>query len=47
MIPEEIKYNLHYDDVRGDFVRPIMKTRLFKYIENFTYKNRNCSDKKL
>ena len=22
MIPKEIKYNLHYDDVRGDFLRP-------------------------
>ena len=21
MIPKEIKYNLHYDDVRGDFLR--------------------------
>ena len=20
MIPKEIKYNLHYDDVRGDFL---------------------------
>ena len=22
MIPKEIKYNLFYDDVRGDFLRP-------------------------
>ena len=22
MIPKEIKYNLHYDHVRGDFLRP-------------------------
>ena len=22
MIPKEIKYNLHYDEVRGDFLRP-------------------------
>ena len=22
MIPKEIKYNLHYDDVRGDFLWP-------------------------
>ena len=22
MIPKEIKYNLHYDDVWGDFLRP-------------------------
>ena len=22
MIPKEIKYNLHYDDVRGDILRP-------------------------
>ena len=22
MIPKEIKYNLHYDDVRKDFLRP-------------------------
>ena len=22
MIPKEIKYNLHYDDIRGDFLRP-------------------------
>ena len=22
MIPKEIKYNLHYDDVRGNFLRP-------------------------
>ena len=22
MIPKEIKYNLHYDDVRGDHLRP-------------------------
>ena len=21
MVPKEIKYNLHYDDVRGDFLR--------------------------
>ena len=22
MIPKEIKYNLHFDDVRGDFLLP-------------------------
>ena len=22
MIPKEIKYNLHYDDVQGDFLWP-------------------------
>ena len=22
MIPKEMKYNLHYDDVRGDFLQP-------------------------
>ena len=22
MIPKQIKYNLHYDDVRGAFLRP-------------------------
>ena len=22
MIPKEIKYNLHYDDVRGDVLQP-------------------------
>ena len=22
MIPKEIKYNLRYDDVRGDFLQP-------------------------
>ena len=22
MIPKDIKYHLHYDDVRGDFLRP-------------------------
>ena len=22
MIPKEIEYNLHYDNVRGDFLRP-------------------------
>ena len=22
MIPKEMKYNLHYDDVRGDILRP-------------------------
>ena len=22
MIPKEIKYNLYYDDVRGDILRP-------------------------
>ena len=22
MFPKEIKYNLHYDNVRGDFLRP-------------------------
>ena len=22
MIPKKIKYNLHYDDVRGDILRP-------------------------
>ena len=21
MIPKEIKYNLHYDDIRGDFLQ--------------------------
>ena len=26
MIPKEIKYNLHYDDVRGDFLRPLHGT---------------------
>ena len=26
MIPKEIKYNLHYDDVRGDFLRPQLGT---------------------
>ena len=26
MIPEEIKYNLHYDDVRGDCLRPLHGT---------------------
>ena len=28
MIPKEIKYNLHYDDVRGDFLRPPHNTTL-------------------
>ena len=27
MIPKEIKYNLHYDDVRGDFLRPPAKLK--------------------
>ena len=22
MVPKEIKYNMHYDDARGDFLRP-------------------------
>ena len=22
MIPKEIRYNLHYDDVQGDFLQP-------------------------
>ena len=22
MIPKKLKYNLHYDDVRGDYLRP-------------------------
>ena len=22
MIPKEIKYNLYYDDIQGDFLRP-------------------------
>ena len=26
MIPKEIKYNLHYDDVWGDFLRPLHGT---------------------
>ena len=26
MIPKEINYNLHYDDVRGDFLRPLHGT---------------------
>ena len=24
MIPKEIKYNLHYDDVREDFTKPLV-----------------------
>ena len=28
MIPKEIKYNLHYDDVREDVLRPPHGTRL-------------------
>ena len=28
MIPKEIKYNLHYDDVRGDVLRPPHGTML-------------------
>ena len=47
MIPKEMKYNLHYGEVWGNILRPphsaqhqlITKTRLFKYIENFTTKN--------
>ena len=27
MIPKEIKYNLHHDDVWGDFLRPPHGTR--------------------
>ena len=27
MILKEIKYNLHYDDVRGDFLKPSTETR--------------------
>ena len=46
MIPKEIKYNQHYDDVRGDHclgkdkktIMDITKTHLFKYIENFMTK---------
>ena len=26
MIPKKIKYNLHYDNVRGDFLRPLHGT---------------------
>ena len=26
MIPKETKYNLHYDDVGGDFLRPLHGT---------------------
>ena len=22
MVPKEIKYNMHYDDAQGDFLRP-------------------------
>ena len=32
MIPKEIKYNLHYDDVRGDFYG--RHTRLSKGLRN-------------
>ena len=28
MIPKEIKYNLHYDVVMGDFLRPPHSTTL-------------------
>ena len=28
MIQKEIKYNLHYDDVRGDILRPPHDTTL-------------------
>ena len=28
MIPKEIKYNLHYDDVRRDFLWPLMQKSL-------------------
>ena len=28
MIPKEVKYNLHYDDVLGDFLRPPHGTTL-------------------
>ena len=45
-IPKEIKYNQHYDDVRGDHclgkdtktIMDITITHLFKYIENFITK---------
>ena len=29
MTPKEIKYNLHYDDVRGDFLRPPHGTTVY------------------
>ena len=30
MVPKEIKYNLHYDDVRGDFLQPLHQLQLSK-----------------
>ena len=34
MIPKETKYNMHYDDVRGDFLRPPHSTTLATVEEN-------------
>ena len=40
MIQRTRKCKLRYSEVRGDILRPVIrKTRLFKYIENFTTKN--------
>ena len=33
MIPKEVKYNLHYDDVRGDFLRPPHGTTVKKKVK--------------
>ena len=32
IIPKEVKYNLHYDDVRGDFFRPSCGTTLLNVL---------------
>ena len=32
MIPKEIRYNLHYDYVRGDFLRPLFFLFAFLHI---------------
>ena len=34
MIPKEIKCNMHYDDVRGDFLRPLHSTTPAKVEQN-------------
>ena len=34
MIPKDIKYNLHYDDVRGDFLQPPHGTTQTTHYEN-------------
>ena len=41
MIPKEIKYNLHYDDVRGDFTAIYSAMCLQTYKQCYGKKNQS------